>query len=192
MTLNRQNLAKLLATTGLVASLFLAGAATAEGGGGPRGGGHGGAGHFEKRIEKMQSELGLSADQVTRIKAIVDANKAEMKTLRDQMQATFTPEQQAQMKAWREQAKGKEKGQRPDREAMKAKWDQLGLSDGQRQQLKSYREQIKTKRESIRSQIQAVLTPEQQAKMEAKKAEWKGKHGGNHGRRQRGQSGEGK
>lgn len=183
MNLNRQRFATTLATAGLVASLFFAGAATAEGGRGPRGGGHGDGGRFEQRFEKMQSELGLSADQVTRIKAIMEANKTEMKQLHEQMQATFTPDQQAQMKAWREQRKGG--GERPSREDMKAKFEQLGISEGQRQQLKSYREQIKTKRESIRDQIQAVLTPDQQAKWEAKKAEFRQKHDGQRGGRHR-------
>lgn len=181
MNLNRQRFATVFATAGLVASLFFAGAASAEGGRGPRGGGHGDGGRFEQRFEKMQSELGLSADQVTRIKGIMEANKADMKQLHEQMHATFTPEQQAQMKAWREQRKGGG-GERPSREDMKAKFEQLGLSEGQRQQLKSYREQIKSKRENIRSQIQAVLTPEQQAKMEARRAELREKRGEGGGR----------
>jgi Spy/CpxP family protein refolding chaperone len=172
MNLNRQRIAMTLAGVGLVASLFFAGAATAApgGGGGPRGGGN-----HEKRFEKMQAELGLTTDQASRIKAIMESNKDEMKQLHEQMKSTYTPEQQAQMKSWRE---NRTQGQRPSREEMKAKMDGLGLSEGQRQQLKSYREQIKTKRESIRSQIQAILTPEQQAQMEAKKAEFRGKNGG--------------
>lgn len=170
MTLNRPRIAITLAGVGLVASLVFAGAATAApgGGDGPRGG------HFEKRFEKMQADLGLTADQVSRIKTIMETNKQEMKSLHEQMRATFTPEQQAQMKTWREQRK--DRTERPNREAMKQKWEQLGISDGQREQLKSYREQIKTKRESIASQIKAVLTAEQQAQWEAKKSEFRGKH----------------
>jgi Spy/CpxP family protein refolding chaperone len=170
MKTHRQRFATALAGAGLVASLFLVGAATAAPG---EGGGHGGAGHHQ-RFEKMQSELGLTPDQVGRIKAIMEANKDDMKALREQMKSTFTPEQQAQMQSWRQ---NRQQGQRPSREDMKAKWEQLGISDGQRQQLKSYREQMKSKRQAIQSQIQAVLTPDQQAQWEAKKAEFRGKHG---------------
>lgn len=177
MNLNRQRIATTVAGVGLLASLFFAGAATAAPGGPGPGGGH----HIEKRVEKMQAELGLTPDQVSRIKAIVDSNKAEMKTLHEQMRATFTPEQQAQMKAWKEQRK--EAKERPSRESMKERWEQLGLSEGQRQQLQGYREQIKNKRQSTQAQVQAVLTAEQQAKWEAKKAEFREKHRDGKGRR---------
>jgi Spy/CpxP family protein refolding chaperone len=181
MTLNRQRIAMTFAGVGLVASLFFAGAAVAApgGGGGPRGGGH------HQRLEKMQAELALTPEQSSQIKAIMESNKAEMKMLQEQMKNTFTPDQQAQMKAWRE---NREKGQRPSREGMKAKMDELGLSDGQRQQIKTYRQQIKTKREGIQAQINAILTPDQVAKMEAKKAEFRQKRGkGGKGRGERSQ-----
>lgn len=171
MKLNRKRFVTTLAGVGLVASLFFAGAAVAGPGGGD---GHGRGGHLEKHFEKMQAELGLTPDQASRIKAIMDSNKGEMKQLHEQMRNTFTPEQQAQMKAWRE---NRQKGDPPSGEDRKAKMDQLGLSDGQRQQLQGYREQIKSRRESIHSQIKAVLTPDQQAKMEAKKAEFRAKQG---------------
>ncbi len=174
MKFKTQRFTLALATAGLVATLALGGAATAAPGGGP---GHRGANHAQ-RMEKMQAELGLTADQVSRIKAIKESNAGEMKSLHEQMKATFTPEQQAQMKAWREQRKAG--GERMTREQRKEQWAQLGLSEGQQQQLKSYREQIKSKRENIHSQIMAVLTPEQQAKMEAKKAEFREKHKGRH------------
>lgn len=185
MKLNRQRFATLVAGFALLAGLFFAGPAVA----GP--GGHGdGARHGQhgKRFEKMQAELGLSAEQAAQIKTIMESNKEEMKRLHEQMRGVFTPEQQAQMKAWREQRKQGDK-QRPSREGMKEKFEQLGLTDSQREQLKSYREQIKAKRDSIKSQIAAVLTPEQQAKMEAKKAEWDAKRGERRGRRGGGERG---
>jgi Spy/CpxP family protein refolding chaperone len=176
MTLNRKRIATLIAGAGLLASMLFAAAASAMPGGGERPGGD----RLERRFEKMQAELGLSADQATQIKAIMESSKDEMKALHEQMKATLTPEQQAQMKAWREQRK--QGGERPSREAMKERFEQLGLTDQQREQMRSVREQIKAKRESVRSQIHAVLTPEQQAKMEVRKAEFQNKRG-RHGRR---------
>lgn len=175
MTLKPQSFAITLAGVGLVATLFFGGAATAAPGGGP---GHRGGANHAQRMEKMQAELGLTPDQVTRIKAIKESSKGEMKTLHEQMRNTFTPEQQAQMKSWREDRKAG--GERLTREQRQEKWAQLGLSEGQQAQLKSYREQMKSKRENVHSQIMAVLTPDQQAKMEAKKAEFREKHKGRH------------
>lgn len=170
MKLHGTQIFSALAGLALVATLSFASPAIAGPG---QGGGHGRGDHAQK-FEKMQAELGLTPDQTARIKTIMDANKEEMKLLHEQMRNTFTPAQQAQMKSARENG---EKGKRPSREERKANWDQMGVSDGQRQQLKSYREQIKTKRESIRSQINAVLTPEQQQKMAAMKSEHRGKRG---------------
>jgi Spy/CpxP family protein refolding chaperone len=181
MKLNRQRIATLTAGVALVTSLLLAGPAIAGPGGGD---GHRGPKQHGQRIEKMQAELGLSAEQVAQIKTIMESNKGEMKRLGEEMRAVFTPEQQAQMKSWREQRK---EGQRPTREGMKEKFEQLGLTESQRAQLKSYREQMQAKRESIKAQIAAVLTPDQQARLDAKKAEWKAKRGERRGPRGGGQ-----
>jgi Spy/CpxP family protein refolding chaperone len=47
------------------------------------------------------------------------------------------------------------------------------ISEDQKAQLKSLRESQKAKRESIRQQMEAILTPEQKAQIEAKKVEMK-------------------
>lgn len=179
MKVSCKSLRTLIASAGLVAILTFTGTAIAA----PGGGGHGHQrGQQGMRLEKMQAELGLSSDQVAKIKAIVQTNKEEMKSLRGQMKSVLTPEQQAQVKSWREKHKPGDKASR--REAFKANKDALGLTDQQKQQLKTYREEIKTKRAAMRTQIEAVLTPEQKAKAEAKKAEWKAKRGERKDRRE--------
>lgn len=174
MKSHRQRFVTALAAVGLMASLFLAaGPANAEPG---HGGGKDGGRHSQ-RFEKMQSELGLSADQTARIKAIFESRKGEFKSMRQQMKSILTPEQQAQMKSWRESRK-QGAGERPSREDMKARFEQLGLTDAQRDQMKALRQSMKDDRESVNAQIQAVLTPDQLAKWQAKKSEWRSKHGG--------------
>lgn len=171
MKFQRKNILRALAGIGLVATLVFGGAVSAE----PGQGGKARVGqHHGQRIEKLKSELGLSEEQSARIKAIMEANRTEMKQLHEQMRGVFTADQQAQMKSWRENRKA---GERPNREDRKSKWEALGVTDAQKEQLKTYREQMKTKRESVKSQIAGVLTPEQQTKWEAKKAEFRGKHG---------------
>ncbi len=178
MKLQRNRILSTLAGFGLLATVFFAAPVVAA----PGGGGHGGRGdgNHQQRFEKMKTELGLSADQASRIQAIMEANKGDVQQLRDQMKNTFTPEQQAQMKTLRESRKNG--GEKASREERKTQWEQLGLSDGQKQQMKNYREQMKTKRESIKAQISQVLTPEQQQKLEAMKSERAGKRGQRGGR----------
>lgn len=177
MKLQRKQILSTLAGFGLLASVFFAAPVAAA-----PGGGHGGRGdgNHQQRFEKMKTELGLSADQASRIKAIMEANKGDMEQLREQMKNTFTPDQQAQMKAMRESYKTG--GEKLSKEERKAKWDQLGISEGQKQQMKNYRDQMKTKRESIKSQISQVLTPDQQQKLEAMKSQHRGKRGHRGGR----------
>lgn len=170
MKLQRQRILNALAGIGLVATLVFTGAVSAE----PGQGRVRIEANQQQRLEKLQTELGLSSEQTAQLKSIMDANHAEMKQLRAQMRSVYTPEQQAQMKTWRESRK---EGERPDREAMKANWEALGVTDAQKEQMKTYRQQMKSKRESMKSQIAGVLTPEQQAKWDAKKAEKREKHG---------------
>ncbi len=176
MNLQRQRMLKALAGVGLAVTLVFSGAVSAEPGQGKTRVGP----NHQHRLEKLQADLGLTSEQTSQIKSIMETSRTEMKQLREQMRTVFTPEQQAQMKSWRENRK---EGERPNREAMKSKWEALGLTDAQKDQLKSYREQMKSKREGTKSQIAAVLTPEQQAQWEAKKSEFRGKHkrGGKHG-----------
>lgn len=178
MKFQRKNLFRALAGIGLVATLAFGSAVSAAPGEGKVRTGQ----HHAQRMEKLKAELGLTEEQSTRIKAIMEANRSEMKGLHEQMRGVFTAEQQAQMKSWRESRKA---GERPSREDMKSKWETLGVTDAQKEQLKSYREQMKTKRESVKTQIASVLTPDQQAQWEAKKSEFRGKHG-KRGDRQRG------
>lgn len=161
----------------LLALCSFAGPATAERGqGGDRQQKH------QQRFEKMQSELGLSAEQAAQIKQIMESKKAETKQLREQMKATFTDEQRAAMKEARKNRKRGE-GQRPSKEERQAQMAKLGISQGQIQQMKALREQMKEHRKQIKTQISAVLTSEQQAKMEEMRKNRKGKRGHRRGHR---------
>lgn len=171
MKFQRHNIFRTLMGIALVGTLALGGAVSAEPG---QRGKHRDGQHHAQRIEKLKAELGLSQEQFDQIKSILEANRAEMRSLREQMRGVFTAEQQAQMKSWREERKA---GERPKRGEMKSKWEALGVSDAQKEQLKSYREQMKSKREGVKAQIATVLTPDQQAAWEAKKAEFRAKRG---------------
>ena len=61
----------------------------------------------------------------------------------------------------------------------------LGISEGQMQQIAALRQQMKSEREEIKNEMAAVLTPDQQAKLQEMKSKWKGKRGnrGNRGNR---------
>ena len=157
--------------TGLVlsCSLLLAGPAMADRGHGKRGF------NPDKMMEKMSTELGLSADQQTRIKAIFESHKPQFEQLREQMKSTFTDEQRAAMKEARKNRKAG--GERPSKEERQAQFASLGISDGQMQQMKSIRQQMKAEREAMKNEISAVLTPEQQTKLDEVKAKHKGKRG---------------
>ena len=157
--------------TGLIVScsLLLAGPALADRGQGKRGW------NPDRMMEKMSTELGLSADQQAQIKSIFESHKPQFEQLREQMKSTFTEEQRAAMKEMRKNRKAG--GERPSKEERQAKFAQLGVSEGQMQQMKSLREQMKAERESMKNEISAVLTPDQQTKLEEMKAKHKGKRG---------------
>lgn len=158
-----------LASLVLACSLLVSGPALAE-----RGRGHGGGG--EKMLQKMSTELGLSATQTAQIKQIYESHKPRMQQIHEQMKSTFTEDQRNAMKEMRKNRKGTD-GQRPSKEERQAQMAQIGISEGQMQQMRSLREQMKTERESIKSEVNAVLTPDQQAKLEQMKSNWKNRRG---------------
>ena len=93
---------------------------------------------------------------------LTDAQKAQMKTIREnaktRSQSVFTPEQRAMMEKARQS--GERKGVRKE----------LGLTDAQKQQLKAIAEDTKT-------QMKSVLTPEQQQQVEQMKQQRQSKRG---------------
>lgn len=103
----------------------------------------------------MENELGLTDEQVKQMRAIRDAGGT-----RAAMQAVLTPEQEAKAAELRKERKGER--------ASRMK-EHLGLSDEQAAQIRAIR-----KEGGSREEIRAVLTPEQQAKLD----EARGKHQG--------------
>jgi protein CpxP len=99
----------------------------------------------------------------------------------------LTAEQQAKIKSIRESFRESHKS---EFEAMKAKHQELRKlkqsgADAQtlaakREELKGQFPNLKADRERMMNDIKAVLTPEQRAKLEAKKAEFMQRRGGHH------------
>lgn len=122
--------------------------------------GGGKAGEGKAGGPRMQKELGLSQEQVEKMRQIrADGGSSE------EMRAVLTPEQQAKAAELRGQGKGKGQGNAAGR--MK---EQLGLSDEQMAQIAQIR-----KDGGSREQIRAVLTPEQQAQFDQARGKMKRK-----------------
>jgi Spy/CpxP family protein refolding chaperone len=136
----------------------------------------------EKMLEKMSTHLDLTTEQQAQVKAILESHKPQFEQLRDQMRSTLTEEQRANLKEMRKNRKAG--GERPSKEERRAKLAEMGVSEEQMQQMRSVREQMKAERKLVKNEISAVLTPEQQAKLEELRAKRKGRRG------QRGMRGE--
>lgn len=160
-------------------SLILSGPAAAERG---RGRKH----NPEKMVQRLTQKLDLSEEQASQLRGIFESHRSELQTLREQMKSTFTEEQRNAMREMRKNRK--QGGERPSKEERRARMQELGISQGQMQQMKSYRQQMKTIRSTMKTEISAVLTPDQQAKFEEMRKNRKGKRGQ---RGQRGQRGGG-
>lgn len=100
--------------------------------------------------------LGLSNEQKSRIKQIMDNS-------RTQIEAVFTPEQKAKLEAARQARQAqRQQGQRPQA-GRRGNVADLNLTQDQKNRIKSIRQ-------SSKQQIEAVLTPEQRAKLQELKA----------------------
>lgn len=148
----------------------------------------GGAGMFQR----LAQQLNLTDQQKQQLEPIMTAFRDKMQAHRQNMHNRFesvlTAEQRAQleqMKAERGQGKG------PRRGGPGGPFAALNLTDEQKTQMKSLREQGRTEMqaefEQMRAQVNAVLTPEQQAQLQQimeKAKERRGKRGGPRGGQQ--------
>ena len=100
------------------------------------------------KLERMQNNLGLTDEQVRQMRDIRQAGGS-----REDMNAVLNPEQQAKAAKLRKTHKGKG-GDR------KRRLQQLDLSDEQKTKIQNIR-----KEGGSREEVRAVLTPEQQAKL---------------------------
>jgi Spy/CpxP family protein refolding chaperone len=100
------------------------------------------------KLERMQNNLGLTDEQLDQMRDIRQAGGS-----RDDMYAVLNPEQQAKAAKLRKTHKGKG-GDR------KRRLQQLDLSDEQKTKIQNIR-----KEGGSREEVRAVLTPEQQAKL---------------------------
>jgi len=106
----------------------------------------------------MESELGLTEEQVQKMREIRDSGGS-----REDMRAVLTPDQQAKAAKMREGRKG-------DRGDRKAQIQQhLDLNDEQVEKMAEIR-----KAGGSRQDMRAVLTPEQQAKFDTMRAKQDG------------------
>lgn len=97
--------------------------------------------------------LGLSNQQKARIQQI-------MSNSRTQVEAVFTPEQKAKLEAARQARQAqRQQGQRPQAGEGRKIMAELNLTDAQKTRIRSIRE-------STKQQIEAILTPEQRAKLQ--------------------------
>lgn len=105
------------------------------------------------RAERMQNELGLTDEQVKKMREIRDGGGS-----RDEMQAVLTPEQ-------RQKAAQLRKERKAERDARKTQMHkELGLTEEQQKKMAEIR-----KNNGSREEMRAVLTPEQQAKLDEKR-----------------------
>jgi len=103
---------------------------------------------------QLKNDLNLTDEQVKKMREIRDNGGT-----REEIQAVLTPEQRAKHAALRKQHQG-------DRKARKSEMQQqMGLTDAQKKQIAEIR-----RKGGTREEVRAVLTPEQQAKLDARRA----------------------
>ena len=161
-----------------IGSVFFAGPAAAERGH------RGGKMNPEKIVQRLTKKLNLDEVQASQVKVIFDSHQGRLTEIREQMKSTFTDDQRSAMKERRKNRK--RGGERPTKEERQAIAAELGISQGQRQQMKSLRGQMIAERQALRTEIATVLSPEQQAQFEQMKQRRRGKRGqrGRGGQRQ--------
>lgn len=133
-------------------------------------------------VQRMQKNLDLTDQQAVQVKEIFAAHKTDFEQLREQMKNTFTDQQRDAMKEMRKKRRA-ERGDRtgpPSAEEREQALRDIGISDGQIQQMKSLKEQMKAERNEIKQELAAVFTPEQQQKLEEMKSQRKHRRGGKH------------
>jgi Spy/CpxP family protein refolding chaperone len=104
---------------------------------------------------QLKNDLDLTDEQVKKMREIRDGGGT-----REEMQAVLTPEQRAKQEALRKEHRGDRKVR------MK---QSLGLSDAQMKQMQEIR-----RKGGTREEMRAVMTPEQQAKFDARRSQHSG------------------
>lgn len=122
---------------------------------------HGGpaAGGKPPHMARMQDDLGLTDEQVKKMREIRDSGGT-----REEMNAVLTPEQRVKAAEVRKSHRA-EFAERKSR--MK---EELGLSDEQVAKMEQIRQEG-----GSREEMRAVLTPEQQTRFDAMRSQYKGK-----------------
>jgi Spy/CpxP family protein refolding chaperone len=107
---------------------------------------------------QLKNDLDLTDEQVKKMRAIRDAGGT-----REEMQAVLTPEQRAKQEELRKQHRG-------DRKERKSRMqEQMGFTDAQMKQMGEIR-----RKGGTREEMRAVMTPEQQAKFDARRGPHQG------------------
>ena len=113
------------------------------------------AGGKAQKAARMKQQLGLSEEQVAKMRELRDAGASK-----EEMRAVLTPEQQAKA-AELKQKHGKGRAEKMN--------NNLDLSQEQREKMKEIRDSG-----GSREDMRAVLTPEQQAKMDQGRGQHQG------------------
>jgi Spy/CpxP family protein refolding chaperone len=137
----------------------------------------GGERSHSQRFERMSQKLELTEAQITQAKAIFESHKPEFERIKNEMQQTLTETQRQAMKEKRKDRRKNRAGPPSDEERAQI-MTELGITEGQQQQLQTLREQMKSERDSIKSEMASVLTPEQQEKLEEMKSRRESRHRG--------------
>lgn len=124
--------------------------------------------HHRHHGEKHHRD-GMIAGKIAEKLNLSDAQKEQMKNLREQMKQTLSPLHQT-MKAKRQEFVELKKANDPRAEVLET-------------ELKSLRERSRQIRDSFRAQFDGVLTADQRAQLEQMKKEWKDRRGDRDGRR---------
>jgi periplasmic protein CpxP/Spy len=105
--------------------------------------------------KQLKNDLDLTDEQVKKMREIRDQGGT-----REEMQAVLTPEQRTKQEALRKEHRGERKAR------MK---ENLGLTDAQTKQMQEIR-----RKGGTREEMRAVMTPEQQAKFDARRSQHPG------------------
>ena len=117
-----------------------------------------------KRFERMSKHLELSEDQKSQIKPLVEAMKQQIQNERDAFRNHLNPEQLSKLDELKKERRRGHRGL-PEK---------LELNEGQLTAFEQMKSNVKAHRKLFKENFQALLTPEQQQKLEQRKRH--GKH----------------
>jgi len=135
----------------------------------------------ELRRLRAQARSG-NAEAETRARAFREELRRSSEQLHTELTTILTAEQRTQLEQLRQQHRQMGEGRRERGErGMRGGFGGLNLTEAQQQQIAQIRQRyaadLQSRREAMRAEIQAVLTPEQRAQLEQRRAEHRARRG---------------